>query len=143
VNLSPVVIVGSTMHILAKRCILVLTLVLGSNEYVHLEHDLITQPSITYQKQNYNSRVPLLLDGLTAHGFTIDNFDLKFVIASNKDSNELFVLNQLQGNLRVNNGSPHNMDYQYYISEKKKVPKSARYARKWVCRNKEVIWSGG
>jgi len=69
-----------------------LSLVFESEEYVHLEQDLTKGSSVTYQKRNYNPRTPLLLDGLTAHGFTVDNSDLKFVIATDKNNNELLVL---------------------------------------------------
>lgn len=92
-NGSPIQIEGSKMYILAKKCTFVIKLDFGSPEYIFLEKDLHSHNSLTYQKRNYNVKLPLLLDGLVAHAITIVDGELKYVAATNTETNELYVLN--------------------------------------------------
>lgn len=59
---------------------------------MHLERLLGREFGATYQRRNYNARAPLVLDGLTTHGFTVDNNDLRHVVASDEATDDLFVL---------------------------------------------------
>lgn len=92
---SNVVVEGSAMYVLAKKCTPPSPLVPQANSYVFLERELDRSKNPegrTYQKRNYNPKSPLLLNGLTPHGFTIMDGELSHVVASNPNTKALYVL---------------------------------------------------
>lgn len=69
-------------------------LVPESEKYVFLERELNpaeNSEGLTYQKRNYNPKTPLLLNGLTPHGYTIVEGELRHLVATDPSNGDLYV----------------------------------------------------
>eukprot|EP00826_Nyctotherus_ovalis_P054913 TRINITY_DN7245_c0_g5_i2.p1 TRINITY_DN7245_c0_g5~~TRINITY_DN7245_c0_g5_i2.p1 ORF type:complete len:139 (-),score=19.71 TRINITY_DN7245_c0_g5_i2:66-482(-) len=89
---ASILIRNTTMHILAKKCKVLSHLVPTSSHYLHLTKDLSKFSAPTYLKRNYNMKLPLNLEGLVVHGFSVEDEELTHVVVTEESSNDLYVL---------------------------------------------------
>ena len=72
-----------------------LTLVLASDQYAFTERELSplkNNKDVTYQKRNYNTRTPLLLNKYTANGYVIEDEELAYVVTTDEYTKNMYIL---------------------------------------------------